>query len=85
MSLADEVAAETRAARHPAHTCPVQKVAHELSPDERAELVELLAGDCSGERLAAVLSRKTGVHVRGRAIGVHRRQECSCARWGLEL
>ena len=80
MSLSDEISAEQRV--NVVKRCPIFRAVSQLSPADVKDLEAALADDAvTSIAIARALNRR-GIEVarNSRAVGLHRRGECACAR-----
>lgn len=75
MGFAAEVAAQSNVHKP---RCTIGIALDKLSKADRAEAVEVIAGDAQGSAIARVLSARTGERISGQTVNRHRRGECSC-------
>ena len=80
MSLADEINEEQRV--RPVKRCPVFRARAELSPADIADLEVALADATITSTAIARALNKRGIDVarNSKAVGMHRRGDCACAR-----
>jgi len=80
MSLSDDIQAEQRV--YSPKRCPIYQAVAELSPADIADLEVALADETITSTAIARALNKRGIQVarNSKAVGMHRRGDCACAR-----